>query len=55
MIAVARLAPSEQIFAIVSRAWLIPCKRKDRKKMPLRAGRSRRIISQTGSQVSICF
>jgi hypothetical protein len=49
MTAVARPIPSEQIFAIVSRAWWIPCKRKDRKKMPLRIGRSRRVIVQTGS------
>jgi hypothetical protein len=49
MIAVARLSQSEQIFAIVSRAWWGPCKRKDRKKMPLWDGRSRCIISQTGS------
>jgi len=49
MIAVARATPSEQVFAIVSRAWPGPCKRNDRKKMPLRVGRSRRIIGQTGS------
>jgi hypothetical protein len=39
MIAVARLALSEQIFAIVLRAWWGPCKRNDHKKMSLWDGR----------------
>jgi len=36
-------------FAILSLTWCPPCARNDRKKMPLWGGRSRRIISQTGS------
>ena len=51
MIAVARTTLIEQISAIVSGAWLIPCNGNDRRKMPMRGGRSRRIISQTGSYV----
>jgi hypothetical protein len=48
MIAVARANHGEQILSIVSRVVGL-CKRKDRQKMPLWGGRSRRIISQTGS------
>jgi hypothetical protein len=49
MIAVARAAHIEQISAIIPRAQRVLCKRNDRRKMPMWDGRSRRIISQTGS------
>jgi hypothetical protein len=44
-----RNAHIEQISTIISRAWWTPCKRNDRGKMPMWGGRSRRIITRTGS------
>ena len=52
MIAVARASIIEQISAIVEGAWRVPRNRNDRRKMPMRGGRSRRIMGQTGSQAS---
>jgi hypothetical protein len=49
MIAVARATLIEQISAIVSGAWYVPCNGKDRRKLPMWGGRSRRSVGQSGS------